>query len=112
MPAKPTTTKDPLLQEQTRLVRSVEANLKVVTQDATELRFRGSLIRKVTADLPQINPSLVTRLYEAVCDIEFAPPEIVELRKQLQAAIGHQLNLKEHAAPRQAGPVVQRPGRG
>ncbi|MDP3851986.1 MAG: hypothetical protein U1E02_26640 [Hydrogenophaga sp.] len=98
MPAKPTTTKDPLLQEQTRLVRAVEANLKVVTQDPEELRFRGSLLRKAAADLPLINPSLATRLYEAVCDVDFAQPEIVTLRKSLQAAIGTQLNLKEHRA--------------
>ena len=100
MTTKSTSSKDPLLQEQTRLVRAVEANLKVVTQDPEELRFRSSLIRKVSADLPQINSSLVTRIYEAVCDIEFASPEIVTLRKQLQAAIGRQLNLREHSAPR------------
>lgn len=100
MSTKATTTKDPVLQEQTRLVRAVEANLKVVTQDPEELRFRTSLIRKVSADLPHINSSLVTRIYEAVCEIEFASPEIVALRKQLQAAIGRQLNLREHAAPR------------
>jgi hypothetical protein len=97
---KTSTTKDPVLQEQTRLVRSLEANLKVITQDPEELRFRGSLIRKVSADLHSINSSLVTRIYEAVCEIEFASPELVALRKQLQATIGRQLNLREHAAPK------------
>lgn len=90
--------KDPVLQEQTRIVRILESNLKVKTEDPQELRFRASLLRKIEADLGTMNPSLVTRLYEAVCEVEFPKPEIFNFRKTLQLAIGRILSLKEHAA--------------
>ena len=100
MATKTSPPKDPQLQEHTRLVRAVESNLKVTTQDEMELRFRSSLIRKTITDLPKINPSLVTRLYEAVCDVDFPAPDLIELRQKLQAAIAIHLNLREHRAPK------------
>jgi hypothetical protein len=98
--ATPTTIKDPVLQEHTRIVRILESNLKVKTDDPTELRFRGSLLRKISEDLPNMNPSLVTRCYEAVCEVEFPKDEILAFRKTLQAAIGRLLTLKNYAAPK------------
>ena len=89
------TPKDPALQEQTRLVRIIESNLKVKTDDPEELRFRASLLRKTEAALATMNPSLVTRIYEAVCEVDFPKPEITSLRKKLQTAIGRNLALKE-----------------
>lgn len=103
MSAKANTTgpsKDPVLQEQTRLVRIAESNLKVKTEDAMELRFRATLLRKIQADLAGMNASLVTRLYEAVCEVEFPKEELQNFRKALQDRIARNLSLKEHAAPK------------
>lgn len=101
----PSTPKDPVLQEHTRLVRTVEANLKVVAPDPEEVRFRASLLRLTESSLPGMNPSLVTRLYEAVCAMEFPKPEIIELRKKLQATIGKNFDLRSHRPPQAPAPT-------
>jgi hypothetical protein len=93
-----TTTKDPVLQERARLVRLVESNLKVSFLDAQELRFRGSLLRKAAAELPGMNGTQVTRLYEAACDVKFPSDEVTTFRATLQRRIGTDLNLKEFKA--------------
>lgn len=93
------TIKDPALQEQSRLIRTVEANLKVSFLDATELRFRGSLLRCVEAALPNLNGTHITRLYEAACDVKFPSDEVTEFRKKLQTVIGKNLDLVKFKAP-------------
>lgn len=101
MSAKPAVEKDPALQEQTRLVRILEANLKVVTTAPEDLVFRNALIRRVIADLPIINQSLVTRIYDAACKIEFPQQLVVELRRVAELSIARALELKK---PRSAKP--------
>jgi hypothetical protein len=96
MPAAPTTTKDPILQEHTRLVRTIESNLKVKTEDPAEIRFRGSLFNLAATQLAAMNSTLVTRLYEAVCDVEFPKPEMIEFRIKLQFQIGKNMSLAAH----------------
>lgn len=91
-----TTPKDPVLQEHTRLVRTVESNLKVKTDDPAEIRFRTSLFNLAGKSLAAMNSTLVTRLYEAVCDVEFPKPEMVEFRKKLQFQIGKNMSLAAH----------------
>ena len=92
----PATTKDPILQEHTRLVRTVESNLKVKTDDPDDNRFRGSLFNLASKQLAAMNSTLVTRLYEAVCDVEFPKPEMIEFRKKLQFQIGKNMSLASH----------------
>ena len=91
-----TTPKDPVLQEHTRLVRTVESNLKVKTDDSAEIRFRSSLFNLAGKQLSAMNSTLVTRLYEAVCDVEFPKPEMVDFRKKLQFQIGKNMSLAAH----------------
>jgi hypothetical protein len=98
-----TTPKDPILQEHTRLVRTVESNLKVKTEDAGEIRFRSSLFNAASAQLSAMNPTLVTRLYEAVCGVEFPKPEMIEFRKKLQFQIGKNMGLAAHRTPAAKG---------
>lgn len=93
------TIKDPTLQEHTRIVRTVESNLKVKTDDAAEIRFRTSLFNLATEQLPAMNSTLVTRLYEAVCAVEFPKPEMIEFRKKLQFQIGKNMSLAAHRTP-------------
>lgn len=96
----PTPIKDPALQEQSRLIRTVEANLKVSFLDTTELRFRGSLLRRAAAEIPALNPTHITRLYEAACDVKFPSAEVTEFRGHLQNAIGKNLDLTKFKAPK------------
>lgn len=98
----PTPPKDPQLQEQSRLIRTVEANLKVAFLDATELRFRGSLLRCCEASLASLNATHVTRLYEAACDVKFPSEEVTKFRTKLQLAIGKNLDLAKFKAPKPA----------
>ena len=95
----PPATKDPILQEHTRLVRVVESNLKVKTEDAAEIRFRRSLFNLAAEQLGGMNSTLVTRLYEAVCAVEFPKPEMIEFRKKIQFQIGKNMSLAAHRTP-------------
>lgn len=89
-----TTTKDPVLQEHTRIVRTVEANLKLKLEDRGEISFRASLLARASEVLPSMNQTLATRLYEAVCDVEFPHPEIIEFRRILQRQIAKNMAIK------------------
>lgn len=89
-----TTTKDPVLQEHTRLVRTVESNLKLKLEDRGEIAFRASLLVRTAETIPAMNATLVTRLYESVCDIEFPQPETIEFRRCLQRQIAKNMALK------------------
>jgi hypothetical protein len=89
-----TTTKDPILQEHTRLVRTVESNLQLKLEDRGEISFRAALLARAAETVPAMNQTLVTRLYEAVCAVEFPHPEIVEFRRILQRQIAKNMAIK------------------
>lgn len=100
--------KDPALLAQTNLVRLIEANLKVITQDETELQFRRNLIKSVATQLDTMNPGLVTRVYEAVCAVEYPKNDVTKLRLKLQDVIAANLTFP---APKPAPAVAQpKPG--
>lgn len=90
---KPSTTKDPALLAQTNLVRLLEANLKVITQDEQELRFRRELIKQIGIQADTMNPGLITRAYEAVCAVEFPKNDVTRLRLKLQQVIAANLQF-------------------
>jgi len=96
MSAKP---KNEELQAQSQLVRSIESNLKIKSPDALGLRFRGSLLRAAIAQLDQLNSAFVTRLYEAVCEVEFPKEDVCELRNSLQNKIASIHSLKRYRSP-------------
>lgn len=89
-----TTTKDPILQEHTRLVRTVESNLKLKLEDRGEIAFRAALLARTADTIAAMNQTLVTRLYEAVCEVEFPHPEIIEFRRILQRQIAKNMAIK------------------
>jgi hypothetical protein len=89
-----TTTKDPVLQEHTRLVRTVESNLKLKLEDRGEIAFRAALLAHTAQVTPAMNQTLVTRLYEAVCGVEFPHPEIIDFRRILQRQIAKNMAIK------------------
>ena len=89
-----TTTKDPILQEHTRLVRTVESNLKLKLEDRGEIAFRAALLARTSETIAAMNGTLVTRLYEAVCEVEFPHPEIIDFRRSLQRQIAKNMTLK------------------
>jgi hypothetical protein len=89
-----TTTKDPTLQEHTRLVRTVESNLKLKLEDRSEISFRAALLARTAETIGAMNATLTTRLYEAVCDVEFPHPEIIDFRRTLQRQIAKNMTLK------------------
>ncbi len=90
---KTNTPKDPALLAQTNLVRLLEANLKVITQDEAALIFRRNLIKQVAAQTETMNPGLITRAYEAVCAVEYPKGDVVKLRVKLEAVIGANLSF-------------------
>lgn len=81
------------LTSQTLLIRTLEANLKVAIPDAEELRFRGSACRKAAADLGELKPAFVVRLYEAACEVKFPSDDVAGLRKAIQKSLGKTLGL-------------------
>mgnify|MGYP000081241900 FL=1 len=95
---KTTTEKDPRLAEQTRLVRAFEANVKITTEDPEEHIFRESLLRRLIAEMPNLNQSLVTRIYEAACSVEFAAPILIDLRKAAHTSIARHFDLRKPRA--------------
>lgn len=92
--ATTTTTKDPVLQEHTRLVRTVESNLKLKLEDRGEIAFRAALLARAAEVLPAMNQTLATRLYESVCGVEFPHPEIIDFRRTLQRQIAKNMSIK------------------
>jgi hypothetical protein len=95
---KSTAPKDPALLAQTNLVRILEANLKVITQSEPDLIFRRQLIKQVASQAETMNPGLITRLYEAVCAVEFPKGDVVKLRDKLQTVIAGNLSFPALAA--------------
>jgi hypothetical protein len=97
-PSSPTTStseKD-ILQEQTRLTRTIEAALKVAIPDPEEIRFRTTLLACAAEKLSALKPAFVTRLYEAACDVKFPSDEVTQFRKQLQLVIARFLSLRQY----------------
>lgn len=84
-----------ILQEQTHLIRSVEAALKVSVPDPEELRFRASLLGCASASLQTLKPGFIVRLYEAACDVKFPSEEVTQFRHSLQRVLGSHLNLRQ-----------------
>ena len=101
------TPKNEELQAQSQLVRSIESNLKIKSPDALGLRFRGSLLLAATAQLDALNSQLVTRLYEAVCEVDFPKDEVCDFRNALQNKIAkvHSLRLYRSAKPATKSPT-------
>ena len=94
-----TATKDPVLQEHTRLVRTVESNLKLKLEVRGEILFRSSLLARASELIGAMNQTLVTRLYEAVCDVEFPHPEIIDFRKAIQRQIAKNMAIRPLPKP-------------
>lgn len=92
MPA--TKDKDPVLQTNTTLVRTVESNLKLKLEHAGEIRFREALLAHAATAITSMNQGLITRLYTAVCEVEFPKPEIISFRQLLQRQIAKNLDIK------------------
>ena len=88
------TTKDPILQRHTQIVRTIEANLKIRVDNAREAAFRTALLAEATTALPAMNQTLITRLYEASCGVEFPAQDIAEFRIHLQRQIAKNLGIK------------------
>jgi len=84
------------LQEQTHLIRTVEAHLKISVPDPEELRFRASLLRCAEAGIRNLKPGFIVRLYEAACDVKFASDDVTAFRHALQRALGEHLNLRAY----------------
>jgi hypothetical protein len=97
----PPTPKNEQLQASAQLVRTVEAALKIAVPDDTEIGFRDALIRTTADKLKDLNPNLVTRLYEAACDVKFPSASVTWFRKRLQQAIAKNLDLRGNPPPRQ-----------
>ena len=85
--------KDPALLAQTNIVRLLEANLKVITQDEAALIFRRNLIKSVASAADGMNPGLITRAYESVCAVEFPKGDVVKLRVKLESVIATHLSF-------------------
>lgn len=88
------TPKNEQLQASTQLVRTIEANLKIAVLDDSEIGFREALVRNAAEQLKDLAPGLVTRLYEAACDVKFPNASVTWFRKRLQQAIARNLDLK------------------
>lgn len=97
--AKVTTPENENLQEQTRLVRFIEAALKVAVPDPEELLFRRSLLNCAAAKMAELKPVFIVRLYEAACDVKFPSDEVTAFRKALQRVIGRSLSLSQYRQP-------------
>lgn len=93
------TTEKDQLSAQTHLTRTIEAHLKIAIPDAEEIRFRSSLLNCAAAQLNDLKPAFITRLYEAACDVKFPSDEVTEFRKSLQRKIGKNFNLNKHRKP-------------
>lgn len=99
MPPKPTTTtKNEELKGQSLLVRSVAATLEIKLPADTEKKFRGTLLRRATADLPGMPPGLLIRFFEAACSCDFPDPDVVAFRIACERALAPHLDLSSYKA--------------
>lgn len=92
--AKEPVIKDPAVQIHSRLVRTIEANLKITAElNAEETQFRRGLLGHAVTALDAMNATLVTRLYEAACALEFPKQGVAEFRRRLEIQIAKTLGL-------------------
>lgn len=96
------TTKDPQVQEQSHLIRSVIANLNISFPEADELKFRTSILLCVQECLGNLSAAQITRLYEAACEVKFASDDVKAFRSNVQLVIAKNLNLARFKAARKA----------
>lgn len=84
------------LKEQSVLIRTVEANLKVAVPDDEELKFRASLLTCAATRAAELPTGFVVRLYEAACEVKFPEPAVTGFRLALQRILGQTLDLRKY----------------
>lgn len=99
-----TPTKNEELAGQSQLVRVVAATLEIKSPDKTEIKFRGALLRKATAEMTTIKPAFLVRLFEAACGVDFPDSEVVAFRIACERSLAGTLDL---AAYRLTRPVQE-----
>ncbi len=98
-----TTTKAPkneALQAHTHLVRTIESSLKIDVPDDTDLKFRATLMRAAAAQIGNLSPGFIVRLYDAACEVKFPTSEVGDFRHALQLQLGRNLGLANYKAPK------------
>lgn len=89
-------TENEVLQQQTHLVRCVEAALASKHKlDAEGLAGRSRLLACASAGLADMPRFLIVRLYEAACGMEFPTEDVVQLRRQVSRALGAHFQLRQ-----------------
>lgn len=97
-PERPNMPKNEELQEQTHLIRTVEAALQVDVPDTEEMQFRSSLLNYAQSVLATLKPAFLVRLYEAACAVKFPSEHVTGFRHALQRQLGTHLNLRAFRA--------------
>lgn len=95
------TTKNEELQGQSQLTRTVIATLEIKVPAPKDIRFRGSILRKATAELASTPPQFLIRLFEATAGTDYPDADVVTFRQALETQLGKHFNLSEFKA--QAG---------
>ena len=93
-----TTTKNEELKGQTHLTRAVIAALEIKVPAPKDIRFRGSLLRKSTAELATTAPNFLIRLFEAAATTDYPDADVVAFRHALENQLGKHFNLSEFKA--------------
>ena len=91
-------TKNEELQGQSHLTRTVIAALEIKVPATKDIRFRGSLLRKATAELAATTPVFLIRLFEAAATTDYPDSDVVEFRQALETQLGKHFNLAEFKA--------------
>lgn len=91
-------TKNEELQGQSQLTRTVIAALEIRVPAPKDIRFRGSLLRKATAELAATPPQFLIRLFEAVASTDYPDADVVEFRQAIETQLGKHFNLAEFKA--------------
>jgi hypothetical protein len=91
-------TKNEELQGQSQLTRTVIAALEIKVPAPKDIRFRGSLLRKATAELSATTPQFLIRLFEAAAGTDYPDADVVEFRQALETQLGKHFNLTEFKA--------------
>lgn len=91
-------TKNEELKGQTHLTRAVIAALEIKVPAPKDIRFRGSILRKSTAELATTPPNFLIRLFEAAAAADFPDADVVAFRHALETALGKHFNLTEFKA--------------
>jgi hypothetical protein len=94
-------TKNEELQGQSQLTRTVIAALEIKVPAPKDIRFRGSLLRKATAELSGTPPQFLIRLFEAAAATDYPDSDVVAFRQALETQLGKHFNLSEFKASAQ-----------